>query len=232
MARRESEATPPNWLPPVQASVELAYRPVGSTEPYRYYLTRIIGRAAEHDFLDAPRAASGNVVSLTGAGDAFLEWGAGDVVHRFPVRILAVLDPVPVLQIGYLAEPIRTNRRSQWRARAYILGRFRVGWPEVAHQVMPGLNAQAWVATMTRNVSYAAARFWAPEAFLVETPITVEWQPAQGSAITGTMAIVRAYGESWYRGIAGRDVVARWDPPLAQAMAARWQQLCDEHHDG
>lgn len=216
-------------LPRIKDAVVLEYRPESAEGPFQRYRSRVVAREGRYDFLDAPRSSSETIVTLPGDHRAFLEWGSGSYVYRFAIRIEEVLEPLPSLKISYQSQPTRRNRRQQWRAKVNVPGRYRIDEEPVDLPEATG-PPRPWIRTMTRDVSYSSVRFFTPDILTPKTPVTVEWHLVRDQVFTGTMAVIHMMrGESYYRGLPGQDVVARWSPPLIDAQAQQWQGFCDSH---
>lgn len=239
MARRSKTRwphIPEELLPPVKASVEIVDAPP-KDENFAHYSSRIMHREDGCDYLDALRNVSGEIpnVSLL-PPHLYLLWGTAQDLYVFRIAVDAVLDPLPSLRIRYLESPRRHNRRQAWRSNTKISGSFIIlSTPGIAESRDPSVLATEdgsprRYRTMTRDISYSALRFYARYRIPAGSRLSAQWHLPDGTILTATMVVVPSVLRvSVYRGIEGRDVVARWDPPLAPLLAEQWHAFCDHH---
>ena len=217
-------------LPPIQAELTLDYRPPFSDDLYTRYTTRVLRREGGADWLDALRAPTGAVVAPRAGHAAWLLWGEDQVLWRYAVQILEVLQPVPVIRIRYTSAPERINRRQEWRSRAKIPGECSLTPLTIADDPVP--LPRMW-KTMTRDVTYSTLRFYTPEWLEPGRRLDTVWHIEPGTLFQASVIVIHTrQGVSVYRSIPGHDVIARWDPLLTDDALQRWRTVCDRHrHD-
>ncbi len=238
MARRSKTLWPSvadELLPPMKASVEIVdFLPNGGDS--EHYTSRIMHREDGCDYLDALRNAAGQIRPTSSLPSRlFLLWGTNQDLYVYPIAIDTILDPLPSLRIRYLEAPRRHNRRQAWRSNTKIPGSFTIiAAPSLENHDPSGLalqeNSPRRYRTMTRDISYSALRFYARFRIPAGTELSAQWHLPDGTALDATMVVVPSVLRvSAYRGIEGRDVVARWHPPLPAPLAEQWHVFCDNH---
>ncbi len=210
--------------PPVQSVVSLEST---DSDP-ETWTSRLIRRDGSYDYLDALKDARGQVLqgwTLQGS-PMVLHWGKDRFLWKYTVRVVLVMDPLPSMQVVYLAPPIRTNRRSEWRSEdtGYHM-RGRVNVCGDAGPVAPS----AWTS-VSRDFSFSAVRFFSPVVLVPGCHVQTEWQWDQAGVFRGSLMIVRRDpGRVQYREAEGVNLVGVWDPPLTSELAGTWQAFCLRH---
>ncbi|MBX5467486.1 MAG: PilZ domain-containing protein [Firmicutes bacterium] len=141
--------------------------------------TRVLKHRWRGEWLDAPRAATGEVVDLAGVrgGRATLWWVEAAVRWAAPVRLEAVWDPVPIVEVRYLGPAAPAERR---RAP-----RYRVQWA-ATWRLLDEPGGRDW-PTLIEDLSREGARFRAA------VPVSPERQVALAIAFPGRR-VVRVVG--------------------------------------
>jgi len=220
--RRERNHPVPDFeRPPVKASVQ-----VGLADGTQYE-TRIVLRRDGLDYLDALKDDNNRTVAgWTLADDTLLlYWGQDEVLNRYPVHVREVLDPIPALEVEYLAPPTKHNRRRQARSYARVKMVFvRLDLPETVEKVERGP-----FETITRDISLAASRFFTPRVLTPGEMLDVTMHLDDGP-MRATMRVLRTSRyPTEYRRRDGYDAVGLWDPELLDPERARWLLYFRKH---
>ena len=206
-------------LPPVRAPIRISLWAGAETAIFH---TRVIGREAEQDFLDALKTKEGQVVSdpsLIGV-QASLWWGDDRRWFEYSVRIEAMLEPVPILAVRYMSAPLHHERRTEHRSNTRIRGVIqRVG------QRMGG-SAPCW----TRDISETSCRLVVPMAMEPGERVRVMLGLEPGQFWEAAGKVLRVDDRpTELNGLRGRHVVVCWDRSTLGDRETEWVLFCARH---
>lgn len=201
-------------LPPVKSIVQIAFPSPGEENPTPY-LSRIILRQTPLDYLDAMRHPDGDRpvdAQLARGREALLRWGDGIHLLEYRIRVRNVIDPIPALEVEYLSEPVRRNRRNEVRSPATVVG-----------FILPADEKDAPERTITRDISPSGLRFFSRTPYAPGQVVTLSLDLGSRGWLTHPVRVVRCDpAERSYRGVPGHDIGAVFSPPLETDDAERW----------
>lgn len=206
-------------LPPMRTPVRLSLW--AGTETAMFH-TRVIGREDRQDFLDALRTPQGKVVSdpsLAGL-DASLWWGDDRRWFEYPLQIVEVLEPMPILAVRYIDAPRRHERRQAHRSNTQVRGMVeRLGQRSA-------VSAPCW----TRDISETACRMVVPVTMEPgETVrVTLALEPGRLWAAQGRVLRMEDQPTQLY-GLHGRHAVVCWDRATMGERETEWLLYCARH---
>lgn len=201
----------PGVFPPVQSRIMLGQAVARRDPAVPFFFSRILRHYRDQAFLDAPRTPWGEVADFSPHAGELLQcwWGDGKGVWCYPVEVMEVLEPVPVLQVRSVAAAQFMDRRREPRQRMAISG-----WATFVKS-----GRKLCVPVQTRDVSPSALRFSSPMRIAVHTTVCMELQ-MPGRQVSGTFA-VRTCRRANDPPLEPRwEVVARWESPRTSGLSA------------
>lgn len=201
-------------LPPVKSIVQIGLATSDGEAPAPY-ISRIILRQAPLDYLDAMRHLDGDRpvdVHLARRRDALLWWGDGVHLLEYRIRVRNVIDPIPSLEVEYVSEPVRRNRRHEVRSPATVLG-----------FILPTDETGSPERTTIRDISLSGFRFFSRVPYSPDDSVMLSLDLGSRGWLAHPVRVVRCEpSERPYRGVSGHDIGAIFAPPLEADEAERW----------